>query len=442
MLFRVLLLAVLGLGAASQLSAQLHLTEQDSLAILKQARADLDTLCSDSLAGRGYQNEGHVKAARYIAARFQQLGLQPAGEGYLGSPYLTRFDFRLHRIDSAALAIHGQDLQLGPTFVPVGTSPEAHLNTTLIDLGYGTPPELEGQNWAGKIAVIRSGLPPNHQLPDSLLQYFGNDATKLMILQQLNVAGMLILRSKLTASFAPQPGRFPLIEVADSLWPANAGTGSQATLDVWTKSGQQTSQNVLGLIEGASNSLIVITAHYDHMGQMGSAVFRGANDNASGTTFILSLAKRAKALANAGQLPYSLLFIAFGAEETGLNGSFAYVRGLPNALRKRMKYALNFDLLGNGQNGLVAVGGADYPQLYEPFVEMNQRLQLVPSFRPRGNVPNSDHWPFTQAGIPALFFYTEGGQPWYHDIYDTPQVLELPVFVSFGTLVLHSLLGN
>jgi len=67
---------------------------------------------------------------------------------------------------------------------------------------------------------------------------------------------------------------------------------------------------------------------------------------------------------------------------------------------------------------------------------LNDKMHMLPdSVRARENRPNSDHWPFTQAGVPALFFYTEGGKGYYHDVYDTPESISLPVFYNFLKLV-------
>jgi aminopeptidase YwaD len=136
---------------------------------------------------------------------------------------------------------------------------------------------------------------------------------------------------------------------------------------------------------------------------------------------------------------YTTIFLATGAEEVGLLGSQYYVSTLAarrdTVLGAYILGCLNFDLLGNGQKGVVAVAGKTYPKLFAGIEAANAPDTWLPDIRPQGNRPNSDHWPFTQAGIPALFFFTEGGPPNYHDIYDTPDQIELPVFWRFSQLI-------
>lgn len=129
-------------------------------------------------------------------------------------------------------------------------------------------------------------------------------------------------------------------------------------------------------------------------------------------------------------LPVNVVFIATMAEEAGLLGAYAYVQN-PLFPLKCTQFVFNFDLMGNGEKGMVAVAANQYPQLFKPLKHLNDSLHCITFIRTRDNAPISDHWPFTQAGVPALFFYTEGGAPNYHDIYDNPDQIRLPVFNNF-----------
>ncbi len=203
-------------------------------------------------------------------------------------------------------------------------------------------------------------------------------------------------------------------------------------------------QNVIGVWRGARvpDSAIVICAHYDHLGMITKAgrrhTFTGANDNASGVALLLHLAQRLRA----SDYPYTVVVIAFGAEELGLLGSQHYVRQPRPLSLERIAMVWNLDLVGFGERGLVAVGGIspqrDTLPLARRLLAANATIGLGPlSLRPHR--PNSDHWPFAQAGVPALFLFTEGGPGHYHDVHDRAPTLTLHSFVRLGRLIERAL---
>src|SRR5690606_28250433 len=149
-------------------------------------------------------------------------------------------------------------------------------------------------------------------------------------------------------------------------------------------------RNVVGMIEGKNkDSIIVITAHYDHLGKVGETIFPGANDNASGTAFLLSLAKHyAKKQPN-----YTLVFIAFAAEEAGLIGSYHFAENPMVDLRK-IKFLLNFDIMGAGEEGIQIVNSSIFTKEYELLNQINSKKNYVKQIKKRGESCNSDHCPF------------------------------------------------
>ncbi|MDX2061579.1 MAG: M28 family peptidase [Bacteroidia bacterium] len=401
----------------------------DSAACLARARARIEVLCSDSLAGRGYALQGHRKAAGWIAEELSAVGL---------SPQTDRFTFALNRVTGARLQVGGETLTYGRDFLVSGPSGPLVGTYPVIDLGHGLPSQWQRlrPRVPGSLVVLRPGLPQGHGLPDSLARLYGAEITQLSLALQLGGVGVIWLRPKLTAGFATEAYPLAVLEVQDSIWrPATP----EVELALATGVDEITSQNVWALVPGAvsPDTVVVLTAHYDHLGRVEGATFRGASDNASGVAFLLALAD------SLVRHPprYSTLLLATGAEEVGLVGSQSFVERLEGrSLRRDGPYVLgvlNFDLMGNGEAGLVAVAGQTYPRLYTAFeAALRQRAPTL-RLRARENRPNSDHWPFTQVGIPALFLYTEGGPPNYHDIYDTPDQLGLPVFYP----VLASVVG-
>jgi hypothetical protein len=195
------------------------------------------------------------------------------------------------------------------------------------------------------------------------------------------------------------------------------------------------SQNVIGYVKGSvhPDSFFVFTAHYDHLGRMGkNTMFPGANDNASGTSLMLNLA--AYYASDSVKPEYSMLFIAFAAEEIGLIGSKYFVE-LPLVPLKKMRFLINMDLMGTGSEGMMVVNGKHFTAPYDALVAINDKASYLPVIKARGKAKNSDHYWFTEQGVPSFFFYLMGGPKFYHDIYDKAETLPLTKYAEVFRLI-------
>lgn len=402
--------------------------------IVQQARQEIDSLCSLRLAGRGYINDGHIKAANYISKRFREIGLEPivpTNDG--GATYQQKIPIRINRIRNAKLIMGKDTLTPGKDFIVHRLSGGGGGKWKKVkDMDYG----LKGKKSViGKIAIIRDGWPEDMKNDTKKQEKYG---TKRQMLGRINAirayqpAGFVILKSKLTAAFAGEHMRVPIVEVLADRVPDKV---KKAYLEVDASLASIETQNVLGLVRGTKSpdTTIVISAHYDHLGMLGDAIFPGANDNASGTAILLSMAAYFKE----NPIKYSVLFIAFGGEETGLNGSRYYVEYDPVIPLSKLKFILNLDLMGNGDEGIMAVGGRDFPQLFDLLKQSNEELSAVPDVRARVNAPNSDHFFFLLNGVPGFFVYTMGGPPHYHDVNDSPENIRLSKFGEVRELLIR-----
>ena len=191
-------------------------------------------------------------------------------------------------------------------------------------------------------------------------------------------------------------------------------------------------ENVLGFIEGTDrkDEVIVITAHYDHLGGMGpNTYFPGANDNASGVAMLLDLAKHyAKHPAK-----YSIAFIAFAAEEAGLLGS-KYFTENPLIPLENIRFLWNLDLLGNGDAGATVVNATIHPKAFALLNNINHQQKYLTKITARGKAANSDHYFFSEKGVPAFFLYTQGGSSAYHDVDDMAKNLPLTAYENLFKL--------
>ncbi len=194
--------------------------------------------------------------------------------------------------------------------------------------------------------------------------------------------------------------------------------------------------NLIGMIEGSgeTDQVIVVTAHFDHLGP-GEAgeIFNGADDNASGVAAMLAAAE---ALAERGPRN-DVMFVAFDAEEGGLNGARAFVAD-PPVEAERIAFNLNLDMVGYSPDGdLWAVGTYHYPVL-EPIVAdiaEHAPVELKMGFdRPTENRRNdwtllSDHAPFHLAGVPFLYLGVEDHEH-YHQASDEFEIIPLDFFLG------------
>jgi hypothetical protein len=211
-----------------------------------------------------------------------------------------------------------------------------------------------------------------------------------------------------------------------------------------------TEGNVVGLLEGSDPQLkdewVIVCAHFDHNGADGEQIYHGADDDGSGTAGLLEIAEAYALAAARGQRPRrSVLFAAWNAEERGLLGAWAYVEQPLHPLSRTVA-VLNMDMIGRNEevpegggarfrgleiqsaesnkNAVNVLGYSRSPALWELVREANRQIGLELKARydnnPSDLLRRSDHWPFLQRGVPALFFHT-GLHPDYHTIYDRPE---------------------
>lgn len=196
--------------------------------------------------------------------------------------------------------------------------------------------------------------------------------------------------------------------------------------------------NIIGIVEGKSDSMIVITAHYDHLGVRDSLIFNGADDNASGTSGLLVLAD----YFNQTTPKHTLVFAAVDAEEGGLNGARAFVQD--SVLMEKVVLNINMDMISqNDKNELYAVGTYHYPEL-KPILETIDTGELSLLFghdRPEdGNQDwtfSSDHGPFHRIGIPFIYFGVEDHEH-YHRPTDTFETVPQGFYKNSVKLILNA----
>ena len=205
--------------------------------------------------------------------------------------------------------------------------------------------------------------------------------------------------------------------------------------------------NVVGFVPGTQDEgVLLVSAHYDHLGIRDGKLYPGADDNASGVAGLLSLATWARA----HPLRHRVVFAAFDAEELGLRGAQAFVADPPIPIA-RIAAVLNMDMIGRPEGGgLVVTGTWRHPEL-RPIVEEAARHASVPVYlrheRPfyiAGFVEDwtgaSDQGPFAELGVPFLYLGVED-HAGYHDPSDTPERVPAAAHAGATELALDLLRG-
>ena len=199
--------------------------------------------------------------------------------------------------------------------------------------------------------------------------------------------------------------------------------------------------NLIGYIKGRSDDVIVVSAHYDHIGVIDSQIYNGADDNASGVAAMLGIAEYFR-----DHKPRNtLLFIAFDAEEMGLQGAYAFIKN-PILAKKRIKLNVNMDMVShNDKSELYASGTYKTPSLKNIIEGADKKTGIsilfghdLPGTGKDDWTMQSDHGPFAQENIPFLYFGVEDHKD-YHQPGDTFANINQDFFLSAATAILRSI---
>ena len=441
-LFGPLLRGLLLLTAAGLPLAPAH--AQD----MPRVRRTIATLASPAYQGRGYVRGGDQKAATYLRRRFLELGLQPLSPNYT-QPFaldVNTFPGRLklelslgigrfpglgssRRLRPGLDFIAAPESGSGKAGGPFSAVPVVQLDT-LVFTSAAARQQLLRHSWHGGGFVLRASDERRlAMLPLPLRQHLDSASLRLTLVP------------KLTASLTAEQASQMRLQVLDSIWhnvPSTAYGPTVALVAAQVEAQlqhQYQTQNIVGYLPGRiqPDSFLVVTAHYDHLGTMGRRTyFPGANDNASGTAMLLELAAYYARPEN--RPACSMVFIGFGAEEAGLIGS-RYFTEHPLVPLPRIRFLLNLDLLGTGSEGATVVNGRVFAQPFQQLQQLNAAHHYLPALAARGRAANSDHFYFSERGVPAFFLYTRGGPTAYHNVHDRPATLPLTAFPSLFQLL-------
>lgn len=471
-------------------------------------KSDLKYLTDKERGGRLALSQGNTDTIQWLVAEFQKAGLKPGnGKSYLQTfnvieyvPDTKETYLQLERL--------GGKIKWQKPSIHTDYYKDLNVTAEVVFVGYGIDApalhynDYEDLDVRGKF-VLAFEHEPQETDPTSIFNGTGNtpfatNRVKAITAQNHGALGLIIM---------PEPNRkhpsnierynriggakdrkepipsmilekdelhIPVIIVSDKVGKAIAGDmplsdiqkvidrdlSAQSQLIPKTKISLQEriktsrvaeTSNVVGLLPGSDAALqretIIISAHHDHVGMDGKRIWRGADDNASGTAGVLTVARAlgANDAASNGLKPKrSILFAIFSAEERGLLGSY-YMAGHPLRPLATTRAMINFDMIGRDEkpspqtkdlieipkdtdNRLNLIGTHFSPE-YKDIVEReNQYVGLTLDDRFNNeNALNtffrSDQFPFVLHGVPAFWWFT-GFHPDYHHTTDTAEKID------------------
>jgi hypothetical protein len=432
--------------------------------------SDIKTLTEDKMEGRGDGTKGLLRAEHLLESRYKSLGLVPAGtQGFL-QPFTVTTGAKLKGKNHVMyqLAESKTELKLEQDYVPFSFSESGSAIAPLIFAGYGiTADEFGYDDYAGidvkdKIVVVlryepasfaaktgNQGLTHHSQLITKAINARNHGARGLVLVNGKLGDGEEDLLTHFGSLSGPENVGILFAQVKNSIaqnWFQAAGKSLkdvqeqinasgkpfsfafpdhlQATLSIQIETTRATVNNVLAYLPGRTDEYIILGAHYDHLGRGNSdslapsqigQIHPGADDNASGTSGVLELARLFAPMK--GQLQRGILFASFAGEELGLLGSAAWVKNPTRPLDKAVAM-LNMDMIGRIKDGKVYIGGVGTGSTFQKILEQAQNESHLKFDYSQGGYASSDHTSFVAQKIPVLFFFS-GLHADYHKPSDT-----------------------
>jgi hypothetical protein len=463
-----------------------HATGQDSLAIhyagtiSKNHLYDhIAYLASDDLEGRAIGEKGHQLASDYIREQFAQAGLVCPGEGtylqplkivksYWGDIYVRHGDKKYRNLKDGIIYLGDNELPEEKTYDmhfignAIREKPAGDYSVVYYNTPYWISLRRKHSNNPNTFSLII-----DHTHVESF------DSIALQMQRSFNMsrysfpsgnkptsdksASAFVVSEKVASEiFGIKPQRIRRVGGFTGLSVKRFRGFDSTQLHVKAERRYDTLliDNVLGFVEGTDkkDEVLVISAHYDHLGVQDGEIYNGADDNASGIAAMLEISRVFKEARKNGHGPRrSILFIAFTGEERGLFGSRYYVDNPVKPLENTIAN-LNIDMIGrvddrNTDNPyyIYLIGSdkisMDLHNLSETANQTYTKLELDYTYNadddPNRFYYRSDHYNFARNNIPVIFYFN-GAHEDYHEPSDTIEKIEFDILKKRAHLIFHT----
>ena len=442
-------------------------------------------IAGPSFEGRETATPGQQKAAHYIEDYFKSLGLKPGNK----DSFQYSFPVFKDSLISSGIRVNGQEFELNRDYQNSVLSKSFSFSyglSNVVFAGYGLSDSVQddykGVNVRGKIVMILGGFPPGYVQTQITKKSYNSFAKVHAALAHGAIAVLSIQEDFPRNKPLSDPGLMYRNYFREEISPAFfyiseniarqimgedydlAKKGSPRTksykADIFLSLQKQTqllqSSDVLGFLEGGDlkDQVLIISAHYDHLGKKDSVIYFGADDDGSGTVSLLELAAAFSKAKTASKGPRrSILFLANSGEEKGLWGSEFYTDHPLYPLDKTTA-DLNIDMIGRkdpnrkqgDSNNYIYIVGDDKlsSDLHVISVAINKKytgLELDYKFNnpkdPMRIYYRSDHYNFARKGVPIIFYF-DGVHADYHMPTDTPDKINYDLMVKRAQLVFYT----
>ena len=460
----------------------------------EEIKSYLQVLSSDSLEGRETGKPGQKKAAAFISKHFSELGLKPISHGtfFQDHPVSVRSNKGMNIEVNQQFFLFMKDY-----YYMNGYSDTMIVMDTIVFAGYGIQEkeynDYEKINVAGKPIMIFEGEPEKKKYAQTNATSWSADWKRKLaviyekkpsivfivtdsideIIDSLNYSNhieefkrlnnsptaipVIFIRHEMAYNFFPEKYEDKLDKSKNKIdrkgSPKSFVSKSSAIIHLVNNTNQLKGQNVIGFLEGTDKKeeALVITAHYDHLGKRDSSYFPGADDDGSGTSAVMELAKVFSQASKSGYRPRrSVLFMTVSGEEKGLLGS-AYYSNHPVFPLSETVADLNIDMIGRTDEKHDSLGVQDYvyiigsDKLSTELHRINEnanatytKLELDYTYNKPGD-PNrfyyrSDHYNFAKYNVPIIFYFN-GAHKDYHRITDTIDKINFDLLAKRAQLV-------
>ncbi|WP_042347868.1 M28 family peptidase [Bacillus massiliigorillae] len=370
--------------------------------VIKKINADnmYNTIAYLSEQPRAAGTEGEYKAVKYIENQFKSFGLETT---------IQPFPIYDTQINHVIVKINGTDIKEKPN--PFSGSISKQVTAPLVNIGKAFPEEIG--DLTGKIALIERG---NITFTEKVQNALDKGAVGVLMYNNSssgNFSGQVQDGQNIPAVAITRATGLQLVEQLKT-------TEVVATLDVDIEKIEKTSYNVIASLKPNKNKdtgqIVMVGAHHDSV-----PVGPGANDDASGVSVVLELAR----ILSKTPVDTEIRFVTFGAEERGLLGSYYYANSLSKDEVPRIQAHFQMDMVGSKDAGGDNPFGGFIMYTLDGKKNLVTDLGAAAAVRIRsenisyGQVGRSDHQPFHELGIPSAVFTHAPLEAAYHKPTDT-----------------------
>lgn len=343
-------------------------------------------------------SEGESKTGEYIRKQFEEIGLTVEEQSFPIKSFIVNKE--------EIVLKSNQDRKIkGEIYAFSGSTAKDGLSSEVVYLDLATDQDLSNINVDGKIALVKAGE-----------NFTGEKSRQIVRVRDKGAAAIVFYDPNIKAPISGNANIFaeiniPVVRISnadaeDIIKKLQNKEKIVMGLNLEVDVKESTSKNIIGKIktsDKANAKTVVIGGHYDGVDTP------AANDNASGICSVLEIAR----VLSKEKLNVNLAFIGFGAEEIGLVGSKAYVHNLPTEELLQISAMVNLDMVGVGDSLSVYTTGVNRKSnVADLSMKALEKFNLKGA---RSTSSRSDHAPFEEVGIPAVFYLYEGDKNYHTD---------------------------